>query len=59
MLSLAIGTGAMPALAQTVNATFTSASTVPVTAASYTATFNTVNLDLAYAPATGTTLTVV
>jgi len=43
----------------TINASFTSASSVPVTAASYTATGNTVNLSLGFAPPTGTTLTLV
>ncbi|MEI7956639.1 MAG: hypothetical protein WCJ66_15855, partial [Verrucomicrobiota bacterium] len=42
-----------------VDATFDSASSVPVTATSYTATGNTVNLALNFAPSTGTNLTVV
>ncbi len=50
---------ALPAGAATVNATWNAASDVPVTAASYTATGNTVNFTLNYAPATGTNLTVV
>ncbi|MCU0779626.1 MAG: Ig-like domain-containing protein [Akkermansiaceae bacterium] len=45
--------------AAVVNANFTSATTIPVTAASYTATGNTVNLSLGFAPPTGTSLTVV
>jgi len=45
--------------AAVVDATFTSASDVPVTAGSYTATGNTVNLVLSFAPPTGTNLTVV
>ena len=50
---------AMPLGGAVVTATFTSATTVPVTAASYTATGNTVDLSLGYAPTTGTTLVVV
>jgi len=50
---------AAPALAGTVTANFTSASTVPVTAASYTATGNDVALSLGFAPPVGTNLTVV
>jgi uncharacterized repeat protein (TIGR03803 family) len=42
-----------------VTATYTSATDVPVTAASYTATGQTVNFTLSYAPTTGTALTVV
>ncbi len=42
-----------------VAATFDSATTVPVTAAGYTATGNTLNLALNFAPPTGTSLTVV
>lgn len=42
-----------------VNATFNSATDIPVTAASYTATGNTVNFTLNFAPPTGTALTVV
>jgi alpha-tubulin suppressor-like RCC1 family protein len=49
----------LPAGAATVNATWNAASDVPVTAASYTATGNTVNFTLNFAPATGTNLTVV
>ena len=48
---------ALPAAVVTAN--FTAATTVPVTAASYTATGNTVDLSLNFAPATGTNLTVV
>ena len=40
-------------------ATFESATTVPVTAATYSATGNTVDLALGFAPATGTQLTMV
>ena len=43
----------------TVSANFSSAADVPVTAASYTATGNEVNLSLGFAPTTGTELTVV
>jgi len=49
----------LSAFAGTVTANFTSASTIPVTAASYTATGNDVNLSLGFAPPTGTNLTVV
>ena len=49
----------LPAAAGTVTANFTSATTVPVTAASYTATGNTVNISLGFAPPAGTSLTVV
>lgn len=45
--------------ASLVTAHFTSAATVPVTAATYTATGNTIELSLGFAPATGTNLTVV
>jgi len=48
-----------PAIAGTVTANFTSASTIPVTAASYTATGNSVALSLGFAPPTGTNLTIV
>jgi hypothetical protein len=47
------------ALAGTVTAEFTSATTIPVTAASYTAAGNDVELSLGFAPPTGTNLTVV
>ena len=47
------------ARAAVVNATWNTASDVPVTAASYTATGNTVNFTLNHAPATGAFLTVV
>jgi alpha-tubulin suppressor-like RCC1 family protein len=47
------------ASADTVNAVFNSATDVPVTTNSYTATSNTVNFTLNYAPATGTDLMVV
>ena len=42
-----------------VTASFTNASTVPISAASYTASGRTLNLTLGFAPATGTTLTIV
>jgi alpha-tubulin suppressor-like RCC1 family protein len=45
--------------AGTVNATYNSATAVPVTSNGYTATGNTVNFTLNFAPATGTDLTVV
>lgn len=45
--------------AAAVNVTWNSASDVPVTAGSYTATGNTVNFTLNHAPATGANLTVV
>jgi len=50
---------ATPLPAAVVTANFTSATTVPVTAASYTATGNTVNFTLNFAPPAGTSLTVV
>jgi len=46
-------------LAETVTATFASATTVPVTAADYTAAGNTVDLALGFTPPTGTTLTII
>lgn len=58
-LGLVVGLGVTSASAQTVTANFTSATTVPVTASSYTATGQTVDIALGYAPAIGTTLTVV
>jgi alpha-tubulin suppressor-like RCC1 family protein len=48
-----------PAFGAVVSATFDSAATVPVAAASYTATGNTVDLSLNFAPPVGTSLTVV
>jgi len=48
-----------PAEGAVVNATWNSATDVPVTASSYTVTGNTVNLTLSFAPPTGTNLTVV
>jgi alpha-tubulin suppressor-like RCC1 family protein len=45
--------------AAVVNATFNSAADIPVTAASYTATGNTVNLTLNFAPGVGTNLKIV
>ncbi|MCF7675724.1 MAG: hypothetical protein K9M97_10295, partial [Akkermansiaceae bacterium] len=50
---------AQPAAAAIVDATFTSATTVPVTASGYTAAGNTVTLALSFAPPVGTSLTVV
>ncbi len=50
---------AVASLAATVTAVFTSATTIPVTAASYTATGNDVSLSLSFAPPTGTNLTVI
>ena len=47
------------AKAVTVTANFTSADTIPITAANYTATGNDVSLALGFAPAVGTSLTVV
>lgn len=49
----------LSAEAAVVNATWNSATTIPVTASSYTATGNTVNFTLNFAPSTGTNLTVV
>ncbi len=49
----------LPARALTVTATYNAATDVPVTSAGYTATGNTVNITLNYAPVTGTELTVV
>jgi alpha-tubulin suppressor-like RCC1 family protein len=49
----------LPAISATVTADFTSATTVPVTSADYTATGNVVSLSLGFAPPTGTNLTVV
>ena len=48
-----------PVHAAVVNATFNSATDVPVTAASYTANGNTVNLTLNFAPEVGTSLKIV
>ena len=50
---------AAPGRAAVVSANFTSASLVPVSAASYTATGNTLSLSLNFAPPVGTNLTVV
>ena len=50
---------ALPLPAAVVPANFTSATKVPVTAASYTATGNSVAISLSFAPPTGTNLTVV
>jgi len=50
---------AAPGRGAVVTASYTSATTVPVTAAGYTATGNTVDLSLGFAPSTGTNLTVV
>ncbi len=49
----------LPSMAVTVTANFTTVATVPVTAASYTATGNTVSLSLGFTPPTGTDLMVV
>ena len=49
----------LPAGAAVVDATYNGAADVPVTAASYTATGNTVNFTLNFTPATGANLTVV
>ena len=49
----------LSARAAVVDATWNSATDVPVTAATYTATGNTVNFTLNHAPATGANLTVV
>ncbi len=51
--------GALPAPAANVTATFTAATDVPVSAASYTAAGNTVTFTLNFAPPVGTALTVV
>ncbi|MFZ2278444.1 MAG: hypothetical protein WAW39_11615 [Prosthecobacter sp.] len=50
---------ALPTQAATVNATWNTATDVPVSASSYTATGNTVNFTLNFAPTTGTNLKVV
>ena len=50
---------AAPVSAATVTATFSAATTIPVTAATYTATGNTVDFTLNFAPPVGTNLTVV
>ena len=55
----AFGLVATVATAGTVNAVWNSATDVPVTASGYTATGNTVNFTLNFAPATGTDLMVV
>ena len=55
LISAVFGT----ASAATVNASFASADTIPVTAASYTATGNDVNITLGFAPVAGASLTVV
>ncbi len=59
ILGLALLGFATAAHGATVPAGFSAATTVPVTAASYDATGNEVALSLAFAPPTGTTLTVV
>lgn len=51
--------GTLLTQAATINANFTSADTIPVTASSYTATGNDVNITLGFAPPTGTRLTIV
>ena len=58
MAAVLIATAA-PAVAGTVTANFTSAATIPVTAASYTATGNDVSLTLGFTPPVGTILTIV
>lgn len=64
-ICLALASMTMPAMASgssgavVVDATFTSAATVPVSAESFTAAGSEVNLALAFAPPTGTNLTVV
>jgi alpha-tubulin suppressor-like RCC1 family protein len=50
---------ALPAGAAVVNATWATTTDIPVTASNYTATGNTVNFTLNFAPPTGTNLTVV
>ena len=50
---------ALPLRATTVNAIFNSANDVPITASSYTATGNTLQISVNFAPPTGTNLTVV
>jgi alpha-tubulin suppressor-like RCC1 family protein len=55
----AVGLTSSVASADTVNAIYNSATDVPVTANGYTATGNTVNFTLNFAPATGTDLMVV
>ena len=50
---------ARPVGATVITASYSSATDVPVTAAGYTVTGNSVNLSLNYAPVTGTTLTVI
>ena len=55
----AFGLVSTVASADTVDATYNAATDVPVTASGYTATGNTVNFTLNFAPATGTDLMVV
>ena len=59
LLACVVFASALSAEAATVTATWNAATDVPVTASSYTATGNTVNFTLNFAPATGTNLTVV
>ena len=59
LLACVVFASALSSEAATVTATWNAATDVPVTASSYTATGNTVNFTLNFAPATGTNLTVV
>jgi hypothetical protein len=59
ILACVIFASCLSAEAATVDATWNSATDVPVTTSSYTATGNTVNFALNFTPATGTNLTVV
>lgn len=59
LFALILSLMASAATAAVVNATFSSASTVPVTASGYSAAEHTVNLTLNFAPETGTSLTIV
>ena len=59
LMVMALMATMLSAFAGTITANFTSASTIPVMAATYTATGNDVNLSLGFAPPTGTNLTLV
>ncbi len=59
LLILAFFASALSSSAEVVTATYNSATDVPVTAATYTATGNSVNFTLNYAPVVGTELTVI
>lgn len=59
LLALIVSMMASTATGAVVNATFNSASTVPVTASGYSAAGHTVNLTLNFAPEVGTSLTIV